>query len=175
MTAKKQNPPKAKETTVEQNNLLDRVIAKIIEDQAILADQNDLIEKAKSYKNEVVARIREARKDLVTIAKYGTPEQIERLKELDLDLETNGQGLNAVAKLCIAILEKTTKGEMTNEELYNAYVATFKSADDALTYTEVNIKLRSLFQNQKLLRKEPANAQSSREHVISINGFRSNN
>ena len=160
---------------VKQDNLLDRVIANITEDQKALDGQNELIDNAKSYKAEIVSRIRDSRRDLLTFVKYATPEQLKRLEELNIDLESTGQGLNKVAELALEILEKTPKGEMANEALFNEYVKTFKNANDAFNYTEFNIKLRSLFNSQRLIRKEPADAKSSREHIISINGFKSNN
>ena len=181
-TKKASETPKKKEIAtsqtspaVKQDNLLDRVIANITEDQKTLDGQNELIEKSKSYKAEIVSRIRDSKRDLVTFVKYATPEQLKRLEELNIDLEGTGQGLNKVAELALEILSKVPKGEMTNQALYNEYVKTFKHPQDAFNYTEFNIKCRSLFNSQRLIRKEPADAKSSREHIISINGFRPNN
>lgn len=158
-----------------QDNLLDRVIANITEDQIALREQNDLLDKVKSYKKEIVDRIRDSRKDLVTFVKYATPDQLQKLKDLEIDVEDLKDGVNKVASLALEILEKTPKGELTNGELFEAYQKRFKNKDDALNYTEFNIKCRSLFNSQRLLRKETKDAKSSREHIISVNGFKPKN
>ena len=59
---------------------------------------------------------------------------------------------------------------MTNEELYNAYASTFKKKEDAFSYIEFNIKTRSLFNTQRLLRKKGKDPKSSRDDIISLNG-----
>ncbi len=153
-------------------NLLDRVIINFTEDQKALEEQSTLIEDAKSYKNEIKDRLKDSRHDLVTLMKYATDEQIKQINELGIDLEDASRMTNPVATLAIEILEKQEKGSMTNEALYEAYVKTFKSPDDAFTYTEFNIKCRSLFNSMRLIREEPTDASSSREHIIKINGFR---
>ena len=158
-----------------QDDLLDRVIANITEDQIALKEQDELLEKVKSYKKEIVDRIRDSRKDLVTFVKYATSDQLQKLKELEIDVEDLKDGVNKVAQMAMDILEKTPKGEMTNGLLYEAYQKSFKDKNDAFNYTEFNIKCRSLFNSQRLLRKETKDAKSSREHVISINGFKPKN
>ncbi len=162
---------KESETPVQENNLLDRVIANMTEDKKALDEQNKLIENAKSYKQEIVNRIRESRKDLLIFVKYATPKQLERLNTLNIDLEETGQGPSKLAQLVMDILEKTPKGEMTNDELHIAYVKSFKNENEASNYSAFNIKCRSLFNSQKLIRIEPKDAKSSRDHIISINGF----
>ena len=59
---------------------------------------------------------------------------------------------------------------MTNAELYDAYVNSLKNKDEAVKYTEFNIKCRSLFNTQRLLRTKGTDPKSSREDVISLNG-----
>ena len=59
---------------------------------------------------------------------------------------------------------------MTNGELYDTYVKSLKNPNDAFSYTEFNIKCRSLFNAQRLLRKKGKDDTSSRDHIISING-----
>ena len=166
----------AKKTDSHPNDgILDRVIANITEDQKALDEQNDLIERAKSYKREIQDRLRDSKRDLVTFVKYASPEQLARLKELEIDVEALGHSLNKVAELAFDILSKSSKGEMTNGALYDAYVKTFKNADDAFNYTEFNIKCRTLFNSQRLIRIESKDAKSSRDHVIRINGFKAKN
>lgn len=156
------------------DNMLDRVIENITQDQTALDEQNKLIDDARSYKREIQDRLKDSKRDLVTFVKYATPEQLKKLETLGIDAEDLGQGMNKVAELALEILSQSQKGEMTNGALYDAYVKTFKSPDDAYTYTEFNIKCRSLFNAQKLLRKEVKDAQSTRDFIISINGFKKN-
>ena len=59
---------------------------------------------------------------------------------------------------------------MSNAQLYEAYVKSLKNKDDAVNYTEFDIKCRSLFNTQRLLRKKGADPKSSCEDIISLNG-----
>ncbi len=158
--------------TPKQDDLLDRVISNITEDRMALKEQNELIDKAKSYKAEIVGRIKDLRRDLSTFVKYATDEQLERIKELDINIDDLGNGLNKVAQQALDILQKQTKGEATNGDLYQMYHALQQNKEDAESYTSFNIKCRSLFNSQRLIRIEPKDAKSSREHIIRINGFK---
>ena len=60
--------------------------------------------------------------------------------------------------------------QMSNNQLYDAYVKSLKSKEEAVNYTEFNIKCRSLFNTQRLLRKKGKDQKSSREDIISLNG-----
>jgi len=153
----------------------DGILDRVTEDQTALNEQNELIDKAKSYRKEIQDRLRDSKRDLVTFVKYASPEQLKRLEELQIDVEALGHSLNKVAEVAFDILSKTDKGEMTNGALYEAYVKTFKNPDDSFNYTEFNIKCRTLFNSQRLIRIEPKNAKSTREHVIRINGFKVKN
>ena len=75
--------------------------------------------------------------------------------------------------LFTGLIPVSPQGEMTNGDLYEAYAEEGGEAgDEAVKYATFNIKMRSLFASQKLIRHEPANAQNSKEHLIRINGFR---
>lgn len=166
--------PKAKKADSHPNDgILDRVIANITEDQVALDEQTELIDNAKSYRKEIQDRLRDSKRDLVTFVKYANPEQLQRLKELEIDVEDLGHSLNKVAELAFDIISKTPKGEMTNGALYETYVKSFKNKEDAFDYTEFNIKCRSLFNSQRLIRTIPKDAKATRDHVIRINGFKS--
>lgn len=65
---------------------------------------------------------------------------------------------------------KAKDNTMTNGDLYDAYVKTFKNPEDAFNYTEFNIKCRSLFNAQRLLRSKGKDASNSREDIVSLNG-----
>ena len=168
-------PPVKSKEAHPNDGILDRVIANITEDQTALDEQNELIDNAKSYKREIQDRLRDSKRDLVTFVKYANPEQLKRLKELNIDVESLGHSLNKVAELTFEIISKNPKGEMTNGALYEAYVKSFKNKEDALDYTNYNIQNRSLFNSQRLIRIEPKDAKSTRDHVIRINGFKAKN
>lgn len=72
--------------------------------------------------------------------------------------------------MALDIILAAKGNQMTNEELYNAYASTFKKKEDAFNYTEFNIKTRSLFNTQRLLRKKGKDPKSSRDDIISLNG-----
>jgi len=78
--------------------------------------------------------------------------------------------MNSVAAAVLDIIMRTESNALTNGELYDAYKKTFKNENDAYDYTQFNIKCRSLFNTQRLLRKKGKDAKSSREDIISLNG-----
>jgi len=49
-------------------------------------------------------------------------------------------------------------------------VNSLENKEEAVNYTEFNIKCRSLFNTQRLLRKKGKDSKSSREDIISLNG-----
>lgn len=65
---------------------------------------------------------------------------------------------------------KAKGNQLTNAELYDAYAKTFKNQEDALSYTEFNIKCRTLFNTQRLIRKKGKDPKSSKDDIISLNG-----
>jgi hypothetical protein len=69
------------------------------------------------------------------------------------------------------IIMKAKDNQMNNGDLYDAYVKSCKyKNEEAEKYSAFNIKCRSLFNTQKLLRKKAVNGASSREDIISLNG-----
>lgn len=156
----------------QDGDLLDRVIVNFTEDQKALQEQSKLIEDARSYKNEIKDRLKDSKRDLVTLMKYASDQQLKKIDALNIEFTEYSKGLNPVAESALKILEKHPKGAMTNEALYDEYVKGLPSPTSAYTYTEYNIKLRSLFNSQKLIRDETKDAISSREHIIRINGFK---
>ncbi|KXJ04377.1 hypothetical protein AC249_AIPGENE3761, partial [Exaiptasia diaphana] len=109
-----------------------------------------------------------------TFVKYASPTQLEKIEEMGLDTDDLGQSLNSVAEVAFDIMQKSEKGEMTNGELHDAYVAQFNNPEDALSYTFFNIKCRSLYNSQRLLRIE-VEGKKSRDFIIRVNGFTPNN
>lgn len=151
-------------------SIIDVLIGNIHEDQNLLKETEVKIEEAKEAKRAVVGRLKDYRNDVSVLLKYADEAQQKKIAELGFDFSDKERGLNPVASLALDILMKTKGNQMTNGELYDAYVKTFKNEEDAFSYTEFNIKTRSLFNTQRLLRKKGKDDQSSRDNIISING-----
>ncbi len=162
----------------ENTDVADRMIADLRENLTARDEQQELVDNAKSFLGEINMRIKNARQALSFMTDYLSKDQITALDDLDeiiLSSSNSGQGnsLNEVAQKAMEILQDSEKGEMTNGDLYEAYLEEVgETGDEAVKYAAFNIKMRSLFASQKLIRHEPANAQNSKEHVIRINGFR---
>ena len=55
--------------------------------------------------------------------------------------------------------------------MYDGYVKSLKNKEEeAVKYSAFNIKCRSLFNTQKLIRTKGKDPKSSREDIISLNG-----
>ena len=128
------------------------------------------IEKAKDEKREVVARLKDYRKDVSVLLKYADDERRKQIEELGFDFSETENGLNPVASLVLDTIVKAKDNQLTNAELYDAYSKTVKNENELLSYTEFNIKCRSLFNTQRLLRKKGKDPKSSRDDVITLNG-----
>ena len=150
--------------------IVDVLIENIKTDQSLLEQTEAQIETAKENKKNVVDRLKDYRRDVTVLLKYADDEQRKRIEELGFDFSESERGLNPVASLVMDIIMKAKDNQLTNEQLYEAYVKTFKKKEDAFNYTEFNIKCRSLFNTQRLLRKKGKDAKSSREDIISLNG-----
>jgi len=150
------------------------IVAVLIEniktDQALLAETDQKIDEAKEAKRAVVDRLKDYRRDVSTMLKYASVEEVAQLEELGFDFSESERGLNPVATLAFDLIVKAKDNKLTNDALYQAYVATFKNKEDAFNYTEFNIKCRPLFNSQRLLRKKSGDPKSSREDIISLNG-----
>lgn len=150
--------------------IVDVLIENIKTDQSLLEQTEAQIETAKENKKNVVDRLKDYRRDVTVLLKYANDEQRKRIEELGFDFSESERGLNPVASLVMDIIMKTKDNQLTNAELYESYVKTFKKKEDAFNYTEFNIKCRSLFNKQRLLRKKGTDQKSSRTDIISLNG-----
>jgi len=150
------------------------IVAVLIEniktDQTLLTETETKIEEVKEAKRAVADRLKDYRRDVSTMLKYASDEEVNQLEELGFDFSEQERGLNAVASLAFDLIAKAKDNKLTNDALHQAYVATFKNGEDTLNYTEFNIKCRPLFNSQRLLRKKNGNPKSSREDIISLNG-----
>ncbi|WP_430411329.1 hypothetical protein [Kordia sp.] len=152
------------------DNIIDRLIQNIINDQQLLKASEEKIDQAKNEKREIQDRIKGYHKDATAMIKYACEEQIAQIEALDLDLSESKQGLNSVATTALDIMMNTKKKSMTNEELYQAYVDSLDSSGKAVSYTTFNVKCRPLYNNQRLIRTKGSDPKSSRTDVISLNG-----
>lgn len=151
-------------------SIVDVLIENIKTDQALLEQTEAQIEQAKDEKRDIVARLKDYRKDVSVLLKYADEERRKQIEELGFNFSEPENGLNPVANLVLGIIMKAKDNQLTNAELYDAYVKTFKNKDDAFNYTEFNIKCRSLFNTQRLLRKKGKDPKSSRDDILSLNG-----
>ncbi|WP_335973219.1 hypothetical protein [Gaetbulibacter jejuensis] len=151
-------------------SIVDVLIENIKTDQALLEQTEVQIEKAKDEKREVVARLKDYRKDVSVLLKYADEERRKQIEELGFDFSETENGLNPIATLVLDIIMKAKDNQITNAELYDAYAKTVKNENERLSYTEFNIKCRSLFNTQRLLRKKGKDPKSSKDDVISLNG-----
>lgn len=151
-------------------SIVDVLIENIKTDQALLEQTEVQIEKAKDEKREVVARLKDYRKDVSVLLKYADDERRKQIEELGFDFSETENGLNPVASLVLDTIVKAKDNQLTNAELYDAYSKTVKNENELLSYTEFNIKCRSLFNTQRLLRKKGKDPKSSRDDVITLNG-----
>lgn len=150
--------------------IVDVLIENIKTDQGLLEQTEAQIETAKESKRQVVERLKDYKRDITVLLKYADDEQRKRIEQLGFSFSESERGLNPVASLVLDIVMKAKDNQLTNAELYEAYVKTFKKKEDAFNYTEFNIKCRSLFNTQRLLRKKGADPKSSRDDIISLNG-----
>ena len=151
-------------------SIVDVLIENIKTDQALLVQTEAQIEKAKDEKREVGARLKDYRKDVSVLLKYADEERRKQIEDLGFDFSESENGLNPVASLVLDIVMKAKNNQVTNADLYNTYSKTVKNDEERLSYTEFNIKCRSLFNTQRLLRKKGKDPKSSREDIISLNG-----
>jgi predicted phage tail protein len=150
--------------------IVDVLIENIKTDQNLLQETEQKIEQAKEAKRSVVDRLKDYRKDVSVLLKYADKKQQEKISELGFDFSETERGLNAVAQLALELVMKAKGNQLTNGALYDAYKKTFKNESDAFSYTEFNIKCRSLFNTQRLLRKKGKDPKNSKEAIISLNG-----
>lgn len=151
-------------------SIVDVLIENIKTDQGLLETTETKITEAKEEKRLIVDRLKDYRRDVSVLLKYADDEHRKQIEELGFDFSESEQGLNPAAQIALDLILAAKGNQMTNEELYNAYANTFKNKEDAFNYTEFNIKTRSLFNTQRLLRKKGKDPKSSRDDIISLNG-----
>lgn len=151
-------------------SIVDVLIQNITTDQKLLNELEEKVQEAKDEKREVVDRLKDYRRDTSVLLKYANETQAAKIEELGFSFSEHENGLNPVATLVLELLLKAKENQMSNGALYDTYVTSFKNKEDAYSYTEFNIKCRSLFNTQRALRKKGEDAKNSREDIISLNG-----
>ena len=140
-------------------------------DQQLLEQTDAQIEKAKDEKRTIVDRLKDYRRDISVMMKYADETQRQKIEALGFNLSETDRGLNAIASFALDAVMKAKDNQIENGELYEAYAKSCKDKkQEPVNYTEFNIKCRSLFNTQRLLRKKGKDAKNSREDIISLNG-----
>ncbi len=151
--------------------IVDVLIENIKTDQGLLEDIEVKIEEEKEAKREITDRLKGYRKDLSVLLKYADETQRQKIEDLGFELSEQSNGLNPVAQLAFDIILKAKNNELSNGALFSAYEkACIDKKQIPVNYTEFNIKCRSLFNTQRLLRKKGKDPKNSREDIISLNG-----
>ena len=126
--------------------------------------------KLENNNKAIVNRLKEQRKDLSVLLKYADEAQQQKLASLGFDFSEPQKEGNAIATIAFDLIIKAKDHQLTNEALYEGYVKSLKNKEEAVNYAAFNIKCRSLFNTQKLLRKKSKDTKSSKEDMISLNG-----
>ncbi|QTE21103.1 hypothetical protein [Polaribacter cellanae] len=150
--------------------VVDVLISNIKEDQMLLNVVEAKMNETKDQKQAIVNRLREQQRDLSVLSKYANEEQQAKIKELGFDVSEPHKNVNSVANSSFDLILKAKDHQLTNNDWYEAYVKNLPKNEEALNYTAFNIKCRTLFNTQKLIRTKSKDATSSREDIISLNG-----
>ena len=151
--------------------IVDVLIENIKTDRDLLQQVDAKIDEAKEEKRKVLDRLKDYRKDLSVLLKYADNAQKQKIEELGFEIQEQGNGLNPVAQSAFEIILKAKDNQLTNGELYLAYErAVIAKKQEPVNYTEFNIKCRTLFNTQRLLRKKGKDPKNTREDIISLNG-----
>ncbi|QTE23317.1 hypothetical protein [Polaribacter cellanae] len=150
--------------------IVDVLIENIKTDQVLLEQTETKMETIKDEKRIIVDRLKDYKRDVTVLLKYADDAQQKKIEALGFDLSESERGFNLIASAALDIIMKVKDNQLSNAELYNAYVKSLKNKDEAVNYTEFNIKCRSLFNTQRLLRKKGKDSKSSKEDIISLNG-----
>lgn len=151
--------------------IVDVLIENIKTDQELLEQLDVQIEKAKEEKRTITDRLKDYRRDVSVMLKYANEEQQAKIEALGFATSETNQGLNAIASFALDAVMEAKNNQLENGELYETYVKSCKDQKlEPVKYTEFNIKCRSLFNTQRLLRKKGKDLKNSRTDIISLNG-----
>jgi len=152
----------------ESLNPLEELIQQVQKDQTELEQVNTKLSHAKDEKQAIINRLKDYRKDLSVLVKYASDEQKAQIEALGFAYSSSGNTLNPIAQTALDIM--TEKKELTNEVLYDYYAKAVPKEQEPLNYTQLNIKIRPLFNRNLLIRVKGTDPNSSRTDVIRLNG-----
>ena len=151
-------------------SIVDVLIENIQTDQNLLQEVEVKIDTAKDEKQTIVNRLKEQHKDLGVLSKYADETQQTKIKELGFEIIDHQKNVNTVATVAFDLIIKAKDHQLTNNAWYEGYLKSLTKDEVPLKYSAFNIKCRTLFNTQKLLRKKGSDPKSSREDIISLNG-----
>jgi hypothetical protein len=160
------------------NNPMDVLISNIKADQTLLEEKTNILEEAKDEQRKIVSRLKEYKKDIQHMKKYLSEEQKAEVESLGLDLtESTGTrgALNKFSQVAIDSLMKAKGNKMTNSELFQAYVDSIPVDEEAESYTQFNVKIRQLFSQGRIEKKQIDSNKASRDDIISLIEIKAHN
>lgn len=150
--------------------MIDVLIENITTDLNLLEEVEVKLKPLEVEKREISARIKEHQKDASVLIKYADDKHREQLESLGFYIPPSITGLNEVAALALEIVGMSKEKKLTNDALYKQYVQTAKQKEqEPVGYAEFNIKCRSLFNTQRLVRTKGKDPKSSRDDIIWAN------
>lgn len=152
------------------SSIVDVLIQNIQTDQNFLQEVDTKMNSLKDEKQVIVNRLKEQHKDLSVLSKYADELQQAKIKELGFDVSEPQKNANMISSIAFDLILKAKDHQLTNGAWYDAYVKSLPKEEEAVKYSAFNIKCRTLFNTQKLIRKKGTDPKSSREDIISLNG-----
>lgn len=159
-----------KSIIMDKTSIVDVLIENIQTDQNFLQEVETKMNTLKDEKQTIVNRLKEQHKDLSVLSKYADEPQQAKIKELGFDIAEPQKSINTVANVAFDLIIKAKDNKLTNGAWYEEYVKSLPKNEEALKYSAFNIKCRTLFNTQKLIRTKSKDVTSSRKDIISLNG-----
>lgn len=151
------------------SHIIDVLIENIKKDQHLLKEKEQELFKAKEERQAIVQRLKDHEKDVGVMLKYSDDTKRKEIEALGLTLMKE-HGLNPIAETAFNLVIQAKDNQLSNGKWYDMYLSGLRDNEDEVSYTEFNIKCRSLFNTGRLIRKKGNNATSSRDDIISLNG-----
>ena len=153
------------------SSIVDVLLRNIQTDQDFLQEVETKMDTLKNEKQTIVNRLKEQHKDLSVLSKYADEPQQAKIKELGFDVSESQKSINTVANVAFDLILKAKDNQLTNGTLYEEYVKSLSKDEEIISYSAFNIKCRTLLNTQRLIRKKGTDSKSTREDIISLNGW----
>ena len=124
-----------------KTSIVDVLLENINTDQQLLQEVETKIENAKDEKQAIVNRLKEQQKDISVLLKYADASQQAKFAELGFDFSESQKGINTIAATALDLIIKAKDNQLTNEELYQGYIASLKNTDE--TKNSIKFCIRS--------------------------------